>query len=285
MKYKILINGKKSALTRDFFMYTADRFQCLSTSNFWQDVINHLALFQPDAYVCFFDTSDGELLTQMETLKNHEKYCNVPIVVVGDAEACEILLKKAVKPADLIIQRPVSTGEMMTSILKFLKQREQEHQEEEKSEQAETKNEGAILRGAELEEAILAAERALALKKHILVIDDDKSILKLLKTALEENYQVTTMVTGRMAGRFLESKAADLILLDYEMPDMTGPEVFESIRQNPKARNIPIVFLTGVTDRNKILKVLELKPQGYLLKPIDMDKLFTTINNIINGYR
>lgn len=280
MKYKVLINGKKSVLTRDFFMYTADKFQCLSTSNFWQDVVNHFALFQPDAYVCFFDTSDGELLTQIDTLKNHEKYGEVPIVVVGDSEACEIVSRKSVNPVDLIIRRPISTGKMMSSIMALLEKKEKERQKK-----AGKEKKPEVLEGAELDVAILEAEKALAPKKHILVIDDDRGVLKLLKAALEENYQVTTMVTGKMVGKFLESKAADLILLDYEMPEMTGPEVFDMIRLTTKGKDVPIVFLTGVTEREKIIKVLELKPQGYLLKPIDMDKLFTTINNIINGYR
>ena len=49
----------------------------------------------------------------------------------------------------------------------------------------------------------------------------------------------------------------------------------------PNAANIPVVFLTGVSDRKKIQEVLSLKPQGYVLKPINMDKLFETIYKLI----
>mgnify|MGYP003293539831 CR=1 FL=1 len=99
--------------------------------------------------------------------------------------------------------------------------------------------------------------------------------------ALEEKYNVTTMINGRMAERFLESKTCDLILLDYEMPIENGPEVFRELRMRENSKDIPIVFLTGVADTAKIAEVLRLKPQGYLLKPIEMERLFETIDKIL----
>lgn len=118
-------------------------------------------------------------------------------------------------------------------------------------------------------------------KKHILVIDDDRTVLKMLKTALSDKYDVTTMVNGIMAVKFLESKKVDLVILDYEMPVETGASVFRKIKASEKAKNIPVCFLTGVSDREKIMEVMSLKPHGYLLKPIDMDMLFSTISNLI----
>ena len=118
-------------------------------------------------------------------------------------------------------------------------------------------------------------------KKHILVIDDDRTVLKMLKTALSDKYNVTTMVNGIMAVKFLESKKVDLVILDYEMPVETGAAVFRKIKASPKAKNIPVCFLTGISDREKIMEVMSLKPHGYMLKPIDMDMLFSTINNLI----
>ena len=72
-----------------------------------------------------------------------------------------------------------------------------------------------------------------------------------------------------------------LVLLDYEMPGDNGPAVLEKIRANPMTSNIPVIFLTGINDRKKIQQVLSLKPQGYLLKPIDHDKLVDAIKNTI----
>ena len=65
------------------------------------------------------------------------------------------------------------------------------------------------------------------------------------------------------------------------MPVENGPAVLEKLRANPATRDIPVVFLTGVSDREKIQEALVLKPQGYLLKPIDREKLLEVIHKVI----
>lgn len=124
-----------------------------------------------------------------------------------------------------------------------------------------------------------AAEKII--KKHILVVDDDKDILRMLKSALEDKYDVTTVSSGRMAEKYLETKMSDLILLDYHMPGESGAEVLTKIRANSRLANIPVVFLTGVTDSDKVQQVLSINLQGYLLKPINMDRLFLLIRSLI----
>ena len=118
-------------------------------------------------------------------------------------------------------------------------------------------------------------------RKHILVVDDDSSVLKLVKGYLAERYDVATAISGKIALKFLETKKTDMVLLDYEMPNENGAEVLAKIRQNASTANLPVVFLTGVTERKKILEVLAMKPQGYLTKPIDMEKLSSTIKGVL----
>ena len=98
---------------------------------------------------------------------------------------------------------------------------------------------------------------------------------------LRDKYEVVIVPSGSVALKFLETKTTDLILLDYEMPGESGPEVLEKLRQNPATADIPVLFLTGVTERSKIAKAISLKPQGYLLKPIDREKLFDAIEKTI----
>lgn len=92
---------------------------------------------------------------------------------------------------------------------------------------------------------------------------------------------MATAVSGKIALNFLKNRKTDLILLDYEMPVENGPEVLKKLRENEETKDIPVVFLTGINDREKIQKVLAMKPQGYLLKPIEYDKLIQTIHNVI----
>ena len=65
----------------------------------------------------------------------------------------------------------------------------------------------------------------------------------------------------------------DLILLDYEMPVCDGRQTLEMIRADDDLKDIPVIFLTSVNDREHIQSVLELHPQGYLLKPPVQEKL------------
>ncbi len=106
--------------------------------------------------------------------------------------------------------------------------------------------------------------------------------LRLLKTALEEKfYNVTAMANGKIAEKYLQTKTVDLILLDYQMPMESGAEVLKWIRADLCLKDIPVIFLTGVSDADKVQEVISMKPQGYLLKPVNMERLFIMIRNLI----
>ena len=116
----------------------------------------------------------------------------------------------------------------------------------------------------------------------ILVIDDNPLMLKVIKEHLHEDYDLATATSGQVALRFLQRRQVDLILLDYEMPDEDGPAVLKKLRANEQTADVPVVFLTGISDRKKIQKALMLQPDGYLLKPIDHEKLINTIKQYID---
>lgn len=80
----------------------------------------------------------------------------------------------------------------------------------------------------------------------------------------------------------MENKHTDLVLLDYEMPGENGPAVLEKLRANNATKDIPVIFLTGITEREKITKALVMKPQGYLLKPVEHEKLISVIEKTLN---
>ena len=72
---------------------------------------------------------------------------------------------------------------------------------------------------------------------------------------------------------------ADLILLDYEMPVTSGPQVLEMLKSEKDTKDIPVMFLTGKSDKGSIVKVLELKPTGYLLKSIKREELIQKLGD------
>ena len=71
----------------------------------------------------------------------------------------------------------------------------------------------------------------------------------------------------------------DLILLDYEMPVTSGPQVLEMLRSETATGTIPVFFLTGKDDRESVKKVLSLHPEGYLLKKSPRDKIRQAIQS------
>ena len=74
----------------------------------------------------------------------------------------------------------------------------------------------------------------------------------------------------------------DIVLLDYEMPGMNGSSTFEMILQIDDIKDIPVVFLTSVSDAKRVKEVLEKHPAGYILKPPDKDVLIELIEGVLN---
>ena len=110
-------------------------------------------------------------------------------------------------------------------------------------------------------------------KKTILVVDDDPSYLNLVREWLKDKYKVSMASSGLQAIKWLGKNKADLILLDHEMPVTSGPQVLEMLRSDTDTKNIPVIFLTGKSDKDSVMSVVSLKPEGYLLKTIDKREL------------
>ncbi|MDE7365956.1 MAG: response regulator [Lachnospiraceae bacterium] len=283
MKYKILVSGNNPSLIMDFIQQTEAFFESLSTTPCWRDIVGHFELFNPDAYVCFVNSEHSSILPQISELKKDKAYNGAGIFLICDAKTCDELAKKPLfmADADIIIRRPISVDNLVLRITRHFDEKKEAQVQEEVRKAASEANAATVIANEKEEEKAAAVIAEKPERKHILVIDDDRIILKMLKTALSDNYDVTAMVSGVSAEKFLESQDVDLIILDYEMPVETGAEVFRKIKRNPKLSHIPVCFLTGISERGKIMEVMALKPHGYLLKPIDMDKLFSMVTNLI----
>lgn len=266
MKYKVLINGNNQTLLKDFFKNIPDDFVCLSTSDFLDDVKGHIRFWEPDVYVCLIEKKDSNQIAVLKNLAECKHIPQIPVVIITNEELYHYFLSGLFENVKLVLSKPISIHNIFGKISEFLEEKEKERRLERER----------LLKQNETEETLIEANR----RKNILVVDDDKNVLKLLKAVLEEKYNVSTMITGKMAEKYLETRTCDLILLDYEMPLENGAEVFRKIREIESAKDIPIVFLTGVTEKEKIVDLLQLKPQGYLLKPIDADRVLEVIERL-----
>lgn len=122
-------------------------------------------------------------------------------------------------------------------------------------------------------------------KKRILIVDDDVNMLKMLRMFLQDDYKVTIVDSGKLALDCIMKHTPDLILLDYMMPLIDGPAVLETIRKREESKDVPVLFLTAVTDRDIISKCLSLNPQGYLAKPVSRDDLLSRVGEILGGIK
>ena len=280
MKQKILINGRNQNMVSDFMQHMENQFDIVSTSSYWNDIIGHFRFFQPEVYLVFIDSNVELTIKQLTDLRDSDFYNGASIVVVGDGDSCSTVERRSRDLANLIIRRPVTPDSLALRITR--------HIEDANSERAsrtafaeKTQQMDAIIKAAEAALGDATTAFAASGKKHILIVDDDRTVLKMLKAALDGRYDVTTMANGGMIDRVLSSKFVDLIILDYEMPVETGADIFKRLKKVPRYSNIPVVFLTGVSERDKIMEVMSLKPNGYILKPIDMDMLSSTITSIL----
>ncbi|SFQ06977.1 Response regulator receiver domain-containing protein [Lachnospiraceae bacterium XBB1006] len=126
------------------------------------------------------------------------------------------------------------------------------------------------------EEEVVASD-----KKRILVIDDEATTLRSIKGMLEQDYEVMIAPSGVKAMTMMGKKRPDLILLDYEMPVCDGKQTLEMIKSEEELKDIPVIFLTSVNDREHIEAVLRLLPAGYMLKPASKTKLIEAISKAL----
>lgn len=321
MKYRTLVMGKSNSVIDDFFIHMDDSFDVISCSTRYGDIIRHLKYFTPDVFVyCLYNESQ-ESIRQMITIKPLMQKSRTPLIIIGSKEDCDDFERMAVNTSDMTLTKPFTVNSIKEKIVKFMDERQpyveeyrakngingnlsnisgQDNKDTQPADVSSLKNAISSLEAAfkstddvsgqntiqsskvdSVRETKTEAETISDGRKHILVVDDDPIMLKTVKEQLHDDYDVGMAINGKIAMKFLERKRTDLVLLDYEMPGENGPAVLAKIRENDELKDIPVVFLTGVSDRDKIKEAIALRPQGYLLKPIDHNKLMETINNFV----
>ena len=186
------------------------------------------------------------LLLLFDTMKDH----GICPILIGSNNSREVFLKVVPAMEDHVwFERPID----MTMLIKAIEH--EAHRKEREAERARS-----------------------AGKKKILVIDDDPFYAKTVAAWMEGIYDVETVYDGMQGISWLAKNKADLILLDYEMPVVDGPKIFEMLGMSPETRDIPVYFLTGIGTRESVTRVMSLKPKGYLLKSTTREELLTTLS-------
>ena len=116
---------------------------------------------------------------------------------------------------------------------------------------------------------------SILIKRHILIIEDDIELTRLLKAFLGKHFTVSTCSQAHRAKAMLQEQEFDLILCDVNLPGKSGFELVSEVRNSFSK---PILFMTARTDLASQLSGFELGAEDYLIKPIDPEILLAKIN-------
>ena len=115
--------------------------------------------------------------------------------------------------------------------------------------------------------------------KSILIVDDDPVYAKMIREWTKDTYQAFVVISGEQTLKFLTKRGVDMILLDYEMPQMSGTETLAHIREDDTTKDIPVTILSGTNDDATIEKIRQLGTEGFLQKTIKKDELLEYLSS------
>jgi two-component system phosphate regulon response regulator PhoB len=117
--------------------------------------------------------------------------------------------------------------------------------------------------------------------KTILIVDDELSILKMLSDYLKSKYQIVTAINGQTALKFIKEKKPDLMIVDWMLPDIEGPEIVTRVRNFSDSKDIPILMLTAKGEESDKIKGFSSGVDDFLVKPFLLSELDARINSLL----
>lgn len=118
----------------------------------------------------------------------------------------------------------------------------------------------------------------------ILIIDDSNTNVVLLESLLKKNgYDVSSALSAREGLKSIENGKPDLIYLDFLMPEIDGLEFMDILKENESWRDIPIVMLSAISDRDIIKRSRDKGVKEYIIKPIDIYKIISLTEQLLKN--
>jgi DNA-binding response OmpR family regulator len=134
-----------------------------------------------------------------------------------------------------------------------------------------------------VKQVLLQADQA---KSQVMVVDDDPMLLEVVRSLLEPwGLKVTTLTNSQQFWQVLEATSPDILILDIEMPQMSGIDLCQIVRNDSYWTDLPILFLTAHTDPNTVNQVFSVGADDFVCKPIAGPELVTRIINRLDRTR
>ncbi len=120
------------------------------------------------------------------------------------------------------------------------------------------------------------------MKKRILCIEDEAAIRSMIRFSLErEGFTVQEAADARTARDMAADQSPDLMLVDWMLPDLSGPELIRRFRSDPLTRDIPIIMLTAKSEEDDMIHGLDAGADDYLIKPVSLKALSARIKALL----
>ncbi len=264
---KVLLVGELNQTVSSVNEYLSTCFKTQICMDSLELVKGMTKVFQPDMVViCLVGV--GELDVRIIDLFR-KKDVATPVLVVGTPEECKYYEQIYQGNRIAFVTRPTTSSVLIEKCSNMLAGNIVKEEES-----------ISVVDISAIDSSIVEKEQEK--RKCILTVDDSGILLRNVKNMLANEYDVVVANSGVTAISQAKKKKPDLILLDYEMPEWDGKRTLEEIQKDDEIKNIPVVFLTGVADKDNIAAVLKLKPAGYLLKPVEPQKLLETIEKVLS---
>jgi CheY-like chemotaxis protein len=140
----------------------------------------------------------------------------------------------------------------------------------------------SLMEGADSSVFGLAENDASGEKKTLLAVDDMPASLATIKTILQDQFKLKLCESAQAAMHTLGREKIDIILLDIEMPDISGFDFLKQLRDAPETRSIPVIFVTSYATPGFIEQAIASGVDGYVVKPFVPEVLIKRINDIFN---
>lgn len=252
---KVLLIGKFDDIIQDFSVFLDQLLDVQICVDSVQMVKGMLKLKRPEAVVVSLSEISEEAESIFGELK--ENHSNTPVICVGTAEEVEAYANCMDTSQFAKLISPDENEKLISTIHHVMDAKQD----------------------VETNDNVLVKEQNG--RKDILLVDDSNIHLRAMHVLLKEKYNVRMATSGTQALTMIGKEKPDMIFLDYEMPIFDGRKVLELLRKEEDTKDIPVVFLTGVSDKENIEAVLELNPAGYLLKPAESNRILEIIENVL----
>lgn len=272
----ILLTGKNSRVAENILEQLEterdyDAHKCPSNGDV---LIHRISMDRPQIIIICLGNENLETAKDYDVIMDCEGYDKMSILIVAYKEDFNMFRENTKLKQLFFLPRPVSPDNLFAKLTEIIRLMESEN-----SKAASLPVEMPAEHREFFEELAPRSDR-----KHILIVDDDPEQLAMIKDHLSEYFSVTPVRSGMQALKYLDDHKndTDLILLDYIMPGMDGPAVLRYIRESGEFPYIPVIFLTGMTEKMKVVRTItELKPQGYIVKPAKKSALVAKIIEVL----